>query len=103
MVTIHVTNKLSSKILIVHCESKEDDLRAHTVEIDDDFEWSFEPNVFFTTLYSCNLRVEGRRLSFAAYDQGSDGAKYHYWVVYDRGLYGKRSSTGGERLMGKWN
>ncbi|CAI0391484.1 unnamed protein product [Linum tenue] len=89
-------------MLIVHCGSGDDDLRAHAVEIDEDFDWSFEPNGFGTTLFWCNLAVEGRRLSFVAYDQGSDAAKVHYWVAYDDGLYGKVTSTDGERFMGKW-
>ncbi|CAI0427449.1 unnamed protein product [Linum tenue] len=99
--TVHVTNKLSSKMLIVHCRSGDDDLGAHCVEIGAEFRWSFKSNAMATTLFWCSLAVEDKRLSFVAY---GDEVPYFFehWSVYDGGLYGKDIRTGGERFMGAW-
>ncbi|CAL1358803.1 unnamed protein product [Linum trigynum] len=102
--TIQITNKLSSKILIVHCGCQHVDLGGRTVEIDANYEWSFVPDTFGWSVFRCNLTVEDKRLSLVTFDK----AKYHkelnfnYWVVYDDGVYGTDSIGIGERFIGGW-
>ncbi|CAI0394850.1 unnamed protein product [Linum tenue] len=89
--TVQVINQLSSKVLIVHCASKDDDLGAHAVEINVAFQWSFNTiQVGGATLFWCNVAVEDKRLSFVAYDQGlKNSFNYPYWLVRDDGRYGQ--------------
>ncbi|CAI0427452.1 unnamed protein product [Linum tenue] len=98
--TVHVANKLSNKILLVHCRSKDDDLGALVVEIGAEMSWRFEVNAMGSTLFWCNLAVEDKRLSFEAY--GGEGEPYYgYFNVYDDGVYGKNFVTN-KKLMGRW-
>ncbi|CAL1414930.1 unnamed protein product [Linum trigynum] len=83
--TVHVANKLSNKILIVHCRSKDDNLGAHAVEIGVEVRWSLELNFMATTLFwYYDLAVEDKRLSFEAY--GTDMTYYDCFNVYDDGV-----------------
>ncbi|CAI0542444.1 unnamed protein product [Linum tenue] len=83
--TVHVANKLSNKILIVHCRSKDDDLGALVVEIGAEMSWRFEG--LGETLFWCSLAVEDKRLSFVAYYEGDMYTEY--WYVHDDGVYGQ--------------
>ncbi|CAL1414931.1 unnamed protein product [Linum trigynum] len=87
-VTVHVTNKLSSRmVLIVHCKSGDDDLGARALEPDADFGFSFGPSFWGGTFFWCNVAFQDKRLSFVAYDQNL----HHGWVVdfdvEDGGVY----------------
>ncbi|CAI0394851.1 unnamed protein product [Linum tenue] len=100
--SVRITNRLSSKILIVHCASKDDDLGAHAVAIGATFEWSFEPKpVWGGTLFWCHLATEDKRLSFVAYEQGKLN-RYSYWVVHDDGVYGEQVAITTELLVRPW-
>ncbi|CAI0394453.1 unnamed protein product [Linum tenue] len=83
---VYITNQLSEKILIVHCQSKDDDLGGHAVAVGASFNWSFGPNLFGGTLFWCKLAVENKRISFVAYKEYYEG--FGRWVVCDDGLYG---------------
>ncbi|CAL1414927.1 unnamed protein product [Linum trigynum] len=85
--TVHVTNKLQDRILIVHCQSKNDDLNAHAVPVGESFQWSFELNAFGGTFFWCKLAVQDKRLIFTAFDHY--GRYTVYWYVHDDGVYGK--------------
>ncbi|CAL1358804.1 unnamed protein product [Linum trigynum] len=105
--TIQITNKLSSKILIVHCASEDDDLGGRLVENGSNYEWSFVPDAFGWTVFRCNLTVEDKRLSFVTYDEGEyhKELNFNYWVVHDDGVYGKvqaDSIGAGERFIRGW-
>ncbi|CAN1805393.1 Self-incompatibility protein S1 [Linum perenne] len=91
-ITVHVTNCLSSNLtLIVHCHSKDDDLKARGIPPGLETSWSFVPNfIFHVTLFWCNLAVQDKRLSFVAYQQGRDDEPdsiHVYWVVKDDGVH----------------
>ena len=49
---VHLKNIVGSDV-IVHCKSKNDDLGLHTISNEQEYEWSFRPNVFQTTLFYC--------------------------------------------------
>ncbi|CAI0394854.1 unnamed protein product [Linum tenue] len=91
-VIIRVINDLSSKILIVHCASKDDDLSAHGLEIGATFSWRFQAIV--GTLFWCNLAVEDKRVSFQAFVNGERYVPYLY--VRDSGVYD------GDNLIYAW-
>ncbi|KAH7521862.1 hypothetical protein FEM48_Zijuj07G0077000 [Ziziphus jujuba var. spinosa] len=42
-------------ILNLHCQSKDDDLGAHDLPYTDSFNWSFNVNIWKTTLYYCDM------------------------------------------------
>ncbi|CAN0927750.1 S-protein homolog 2 [Linum grandiflorum] len=92
--TVHVTNLLSSEYtVIVHCQSKEDDLKARTVQSGSQIEWSFDPN--FRTLFWCDLALRDMRLHFDAFQKLKFGiggyCESTHWVVKDAGVH--RNST----------
>ncbi|CAI0394811.1 unnamed protein product [Linum tenue] len=84
--SVNITNQLSEKILIVHCQSKDTDLGAHALAVGASFHWSFGTNFFGGTLFWCKLAVENRRISFVAYKEYYD--VFGRWLVCDDGLYG---------------
>ncbi|CAI0427466.1 unnamed protein product [Linum tenue] len=81
-----VTNMLRDKILMVHCRSKDDDLDAHAVAVDDSIGWSFGPSFSGETLFWCRLAVEDKRLTFTAYNESERNIRL--WYVRDDGVYG---------------
>ncbi|CAN1278307.1 S-protein homolog 21 [Linum perenne] len=100
--TSHVANNLSSKlILIVHCHSGDDDLKAHTVAYGSEYSWNFGMNIWGSTLFWCNLAVQDKRLSFVAVKVDRDGFPAR-WVVRDDGVYGIHED-GREERYARWN
>ncbi|CAI0394879.1 unnamed protein product [Linum tenue] len=101
---IQISNQVSLKMaVIVHCASKDSDLGAHLLGYNDTVSWYFEPNLFGGTLFWCNAAFRDGRLSFVAYDQESDLTQLQYWVVDEKGAYGRRSSSGPyARFVAQW-
>ncbi|CAL1358820.1 unnamed protein product [Linum trigynum] len=92
---IEVINKLSSKVLIVHCQSKDDDMGAHGISINESISWQFELDSFRATLFWCNLVVEDKRLSFDAYDEDRHRNFYiSVWDISGEGLFWRYVSSG---------
>ncbi|CAN0862944.1 S-protein homolog 21 [Linum grandiflorum] len=85
--SVIITNKLSSKALIVHCRSKDTDLGAHVVSIGSDLAWSFDDAIFGTTLFWCHLAVGDKRLHFTAYEDLRGFPGRTHWMVNDTGAY----------------
>lgn len=52
--SVHVLNAGSDAIL-VHCQSKDSDLGAYPVAPGGNYSWSFSPNIFGLTLYTCEF------------------------------------------------
>ncbi|CAI0428344.1 unnamed protein product [Linum tenue] len=97
---IHVANKLSSKILIAHCHSKDDDLGARAIPLGEEISWKFGATA--GTLFWCNLAVEDKRLSFVSYDSWDASKDSEYWDVREDGVHGTRMDGGGEIYVGGW-
>ncbi|CAL1358814.1 unnamed protein product [Linum trigynum] len=101
---IQVINKLSSKVLIVHCQSKDDDMGAHAISFNESISWQFELDIIGGTLFWCNLAIEDRRLSFVAYDADRHGNFYiSVWDVCDDGLFGRYVSGVYRHFICRWN
>lgn len=49
------TFQFISQNFSVHCKSKDDDLGNHVIHDIECYSWEFHPNVFGTTLFSCNI------------------------------------------------
>ncbi|CAI0394867.1 unnamed protein product [Linum tenue] len=88
-VTIHVTNKLSSRMaLIVHCRSRYVDLAARFVVADSSCNWKFNRNDAYPgTDFKCRLAFQDKRLDFLAITVHKGVAEYVY-DVFDDGVYG---------------
>lgn len=55
---VHVLNHLPSdnvEPLRLHCKSKDNDLGAHSITLQQDFNWNFCENLLGTTLFFCHL------------------------------------------------
>ncbi|CAN1805389.1 hypothetical protein LINPERHAP1_LOCUS24255 [Linum perenne] len=83
---VHIRNEMSM-VLIVHCQSGDDDLHARVIPEGSEFTWSFM--LMENTLFWCDLAVQDKRIHFDAVD----GKKYCFfqWVVKDDGVYGIHS------------
>ncbi|CAN0927751.1 S-protein homolog 29 [Linum grandiflorum] len=100
---LRVRNDLNSSksAVIVHCQSKDDDLKAHVVQFGSEVDWKFEP--YCSTLFWCNLALQDKRLHFDAFKEETCGRHCAYtdWVVIDAGVY--RNAIGcQERLFHPW-
>lgn len=56
---MRIINELKSyKNLSAHCKSKKDDVGAQMIQSGKEFEFSFRPNFWGTTLYFCKMQWE---------------------------------------------
>ncbi|CAN1805384.1 hypothetical protein LINPERHAP1_LOCUS24255 [Linum perenne] len=80
---MHIRNELSM-MLILHCQSGDDDLHARVIPVGSEFTWLF--TLTGGTLFWCDLAVQDKRVHIDVVD----GEKYYplYWVVKDDGIYG---------------
>ncbi|CAL1363752.1 unnamed protein product [Linum trigynum] len=84
---VSVKNEMSDKKLIVHCQSKDDDIGSHVVDVGLDLHWDFLAEI--GTQFWCNLAVEDKHLSFDAYQQSDRDlcCGHMYWKVRDDGVH----------------
>ncbi|CAN0927753.1 hypothetical protein LINGRAHAP2_LOCUS36074 [Linum grandiflorum] len=104
---VGVTNDLSSKLaVIVHCQSKNDDLKAHVVQFGSQIHWSFR--CYWATLFWCDLALQDKRLHFIAFHSAahhfgsSDHARDTYWVVKDDGVHRNDTTDSREIRFAPW-
>ncbi|CAN1139257.1 S-protein homolog 24 [Linum perenne] len=87
--SVHVINQLpNNDILIVHCKSKDDDLKARLIPVGSELGWKFGAND--NTLFWCHLAVQDKRLKFDAYPPKNVpvfSPPYVFWNVRDSGVY----------------
>ncbi|CAN1826658.1 S-protein homolog 3 [Linum perenne] len=92
---VTVTNNLTSHLTVIaHCRSADDDLRAQLIRARMNMRWSFAPRVLGTTLFWCDITVQDKRLSFAAYDASRDMkhftyTSYVYGMIMDDEVHSK--------------
>ncbi|WCJ38147.1 Plant self-incompatibility protein S1 family [Euphorbia peplus] len=99
LVRVVVSNELSpSKVLLVHCKSKNDDLGIHNLSKNQNFTWKFHPNTIIgNTLFWCYTAPDDKsHASFDAYkesftltdccDKNPDGMKC-VWIAKDDGIH----------------
>ena len=78
-----MTNNLGGPVLTVHCKSKDDDLGVHMVAAKTDYHFSFQPNIWKTTLFFCSFQWNDQVKQFDIFDaprDQDDGYKF-YWTI----------------------
>ncbi|KAM6565460.1 hypothetical protein CsatA_024588 [Cannabis sativa] len=50
-----INNGILDTVLTVHCKSKDDDLGVRTLKYNESFQFSFQPNIWDTTLFFCGF------------------------------------------------
>ncbi|CAN1195906.1 S-protein homolog 21 [Linum perenne] len=90
---VHVINELNDpkEALLVHCQSKDNDLGVHYVTVKSEFTWRFKPDLVGNTLFWCYLGApNNRHASFDVYDKallGSEVSNNLYWKAKEDGIY----------------
>lgn len=92
---IHVKNGLSDNqnLLRIHCQSKNDDLGFHDLNVGEEFEWSFRVNFQDTTLYFCHFWWKNLDASFDTFNFTfarrfcGTSPNVCYWLVKENGFY----------------
>ncbi|KAL9278411.1 putative plant self-incompatibility S1 [Arabidopsis thaliana] len=88
-----LSNQLEhSKLLKVHCRSKDDDLGEHILKIGQDYEFTFGDNIWQTTSFSCQMdQVPNfkHRQDFVAYETSWSKALEASckWIAREDGIY----------------
>lgn len=84
--TVTTINKMAGPVLSVHCKSKDDDLGAHILQPDGSYSFTFRPNVFGTTLFTCIFQWTETH-NFAIFDFHRDGNRCTdcRWEIYRDG------------------
>uniref|UniRef100_A0A7N0VJ46 S-protein homolog n=1 Tax=Kalanchoe fedtschenkoi TaxID=63787 RepID=A0A7N0VJ46_KALFE len=91
-VHVHITNNLTpARSMDVHCQSHDDDLGHHLLQVGEETSWSFAPNFWGSTLFWCEVEWAGGSgwVHFDAYDQPRDGSRCNrqcLWSVAGDGL-----------------
>lgn len=86
--TVYVTNKSPSSSMLVHCQSKDDDLGNRTLAFGKGFNWSFCESILSNTLFFCHVWWGSKQASFDAFSS-KWGRRYHdcVWELKEDGLY----------------
>jgi len=95
---VYVVNELNNKqSLLVHCQSKDDDLGSHQLSQGGNFTWTFRVNFSHSTLFWCHVKRDnnngcdsGASFDVFWYDEHLF-RKCHWknclWKVRDDGIY----------------
>ncbi|XP_062104471.1 S-protein homolog 29-like [Humulus lupulus] len=88
---VFITNFLDvNTTLSIHCQSADDDLGTHLLSYGANYNWSFNVNLFRTTLFYCDM-TRGDKVSghFDVFDAQKHDCHDHkcYWDVSKTGLY----------------
>ncbi|CAN1143002.1 hypothetical protein LINPERHAP2_LOCUS13389 [Linum perenne] len=85
-----IRNEASMKV-IVHCQSKDDDIGAKLVPLQSEFSWKFWINI--QTLFWCDITLQDKRIHFDAINAGGYYCTYH-WLVNDTGVHDNEPGCG---------
>ncbi|CAN1131323.1 S-protein homolog 11 [Linum perenne] len=107
---VYVTNELGAKeSLIVHCQSKDDDLGIHHLSDGATFTWKFTPAFLpFTTEFWCYVAPvhTAVHVHFTAYIDDKEPiflGEQIYWLVKREGVCIKHNDTGEISVEYKWS
>ncbi|KAL7109101.1 hypothetical protein ACP275_06G154100 [Erythranthe tilingii] len=84
--SVHISNGLPPKSapLKLHCWSKDNDLGYHTLDVKEEFKWSFCAN---DNLYTCHFWWGSKNRAFEVYKPKVVNTKSVYWVPQSDGIY----------------
>ncbi|XP_022752273.1 S-protein homolog 1-like [Durio zibethinus] len=88
---VHIINGLSDNELTIHCQSKDDDLGVHLIQMSKEWYWTFEANFGGTTLFWCNMSWANHHGRFDVYWVNRElldkcDFKECFWKAEDDGL-----------------
>ncbi|XP_038896433.1 S-protein homolog 1-like [Benincasa hispida] len=109
---IHIVNGLSKFDMVVHCQSKDDDLGYHhLVNHGDDYQWNFNVNFWETTLFWCKLEKPDAYVSFEVFWPESKSTWLRdrcgtqgtcIWTAKDDGIYLRNMPANVDEFVHKW-
>ncbi|CAN0897811.1 S-protein homolog 1 [Linum grandiflorum] len=105
---VHITSELTGgKVLLVHCQSKDDDLGIHNLAVGGEFKWEFRLSIIGHTLFFCYLAPDdSHHVSFDAFkEEDADYKEYHrhtYYIAKDDGVYLKRVKEKVDERFAGW-
>ncbi|XP_039048909.1 S-protein homolog 2-like [Hibiscus syriacus] len=68
--TVIINNNLKNrKDLTIHCKSKDDDLGVHVLSYGESYDFEFEPDIFWRTLFFCRMTWNGKSHWYDVYDE----------------------------------
>ncbi|KAI5678532.1 hypothetical protein M9H77_09482 [Catharanthus roseus] len=95
---IHVANQLpvGSNPLLVHCQSKDNDIGYHTLNVNDEFQWHFTQSL--RTLFFCHFWWDNKQAIFDVFNSSfgigschnefpGQGPQTCYWEARADGFY----------------
>ncbi|XP_028770448.1 S-protein homolog 2-like [Neltuma alba] len=87
---LSVNNYLYNSLeLLLHCQSKDDDLGRHLLHPKESFKFRFNPNLWGTTLYYCSFQWPGAVKWFNIYEDGRDSSNCDdgkcIWIIKQDG------------------
>lgn len=92
--TVHIYNAISSdpNLITVHCFSGNDDLHYHNLTQNQNFDWSFQENIGYTTEFFCHFwwksDLEGKFSAFNHHLAITNCKNRHcFWIVRETGFY----------------
>ncbi|XP_062104453.1 S-protein homolog 6-like [Humulus lupulus] len=95
--TVQIFNNLDNQNqLTVHCKSADDDLGAHVVANNQDYEFKFRINFTGTTLYFCGLTWVGGTGLYDIFKASRDSfrcASKCVWRAHNDGIYGFKEGS----------
>ncbi|KAF8394199.1 hypothetical protein HHK36_020406 [Tetracentron sinense] len=107
---VHIGSDLGEGLeLGIHCKSGDDDLGIHWLPYGTNFTWSFNINLWGTTLFYCNFQWEHVTGHYNIFEAGRDrnrccNACYDncYWAAKQGGLYFYNYETKNYELQYPW-
>ncbi|XP_022953902.1 S-protein homolog 6-like [Cucurbita moschata] len=111
---IHFVNDLSILGMMVHCQSKDDDLGVHhLLNRGDNYQFNFRVNFWRTTLFWCDVDRPDAHVSFQCFwpekrstwlrDRCRDGnVGTCIWKFKDDGVYLRNNAANTDELVHKW-
>ncbi|CAN1144722.1 S-protein homolog 11 [Linum perenne] len=107
---VYVTNELGAKeSLIVHCQSKDNDLGIHYIDDGVTYTWRFKLDIFLITEFWCYVAPvhSAVHAHFTAYVDNREpifyGQDHIYWVIKRKGVCIKDNKTDKISIMYKWS
>lgn len=96
--TLYIHNNLpnnSTAPLVMHCQSKDDDLGWRTLNVGEEFHWSFRVNLWQSTLFFCRMEWEQRVKTITVFTQKHEGHDCEtaknlvpiFWSVQESGFF----------------
>ena len=104
---VHILSNLpsNSPSLKVHCESGDDDLGDHFLYPNQDYQWSFCPDVTPTTIFFCRFFWGKKKQNFEVYREKFFKARPNesWWITKSDGIYFSNHSEYNSQAQKKYD